>query len=73
VELSLTAQPALTGYREALDYLFARTTGGFKFGLERTRELLARLGHPGTLLVGFEGGHRPSLPCGKRTGSTPVD
>jgi len=24
VELSLTAQPALTGYREALDYLFAR-------------------------------------------------
>jgi len=46
VELALTAQPALAGYREALDYLFARTTGGFKFGLERTRELLARLGHP---------------------------
>ena len=46
MELSLTAQPALAGYREALDYLFARTTGGFKFGLERTRELLARLGNP---------------------------
>jgi dihydrofolate synthase/folylpolyglutamate synthase len=46
VELALTAQPALAGYREALDYLFARTTGGFKFGLERTRELLARLGNP---------------------------
>jgi dihydrofolate synthase/folylpolyglutamate synthase len=46
VEFALTAQPALAGYREALDYLFARTTGGFKFGLERTRELLARLGNP---------------------------
>src|SRR4029079_10760083 len=30
----------------ALDYLFARTTGGVKFGLERTRELLGRLGNP---------------------------
>ncbi len=46
MELALTVQPALAGYREALDYLFARTTGGFKFGLERTRELLARLGNP---------------------------
>ena len=46
MELALTGQPALAGYREALDYLFARTTGGFKFGLERTRELLARLGNP---------------------------
>ena len=27
--------------KHALDYLFARTTGGFKFGLERTVELLA--------------------------------
>ena len=34
------------GYRNALDYLFARTTGGYKFGLERTIELLARLGNP---------------------------
>ena len=46
MEFPLTAPPALAGYREALDYLFARTTGGFKFGLERTRELLARLGNP---------------------------
>jgi dihydrofolate synthase / folylpolyglutamate synthase len=36
---------ALT-YRDALDYLFARTTGGFKFGLERTAALLAHLGNP---------------------------
>ena len=36
----------LTGYRDALDYLFARTTGGFKFGLERTRELLGHVGNP---------------------------
>ena len=36
----------LAGYREALDYLFARTTGGFKFGLDRTRALLAHLGSP---------------------------
>jgi dihydrofolate synthase / folylpolyglutamate synthase len=36
----------LVGYREALAYLFARTTGGYKFGLERTLELLARLGNP---------------------------
>ena len=33
-------------YKDALDYLFARTTGGFKFGLERTRALLAHLGNP---------------------------
>lgn len=37
---------ALTGYAASLDYLFARTTGGFKFGLERTRALLAELGDP---------------------------
>jgi dihydrofolate synthase/folylpolyglutamate synthase len=35
-----------TTYRDALDYLFARTTGGFKFGLERTRALLEHLGNP---------------------------
>lgn len=33
-------------YREALEYLFARTTGGVKFGLERTRALLDALGNP---------------------------
>jgi dihydrofolate synthase/folylpolyglutamate synthase len=37
---------ALTGYAASLDYLFARTTGVFKFGLERTRALLAELGEP---------------------------
>ena len=37
---------ALTDYRTALDYLFARTTGAFKFGLERTRALLAEMGDP---------------------------
>src|SRR3954470_2422230 len=40
------ASRALAGYREALDYLFARTTGGFKFGLERTAALLEHLGNP---------------------------
>jgi dihydrofolate synthase / folylpolyglutamate synthase len=37
---------SLTSYTEALDYLFARTTGTFKFGLERTRAMLAELGDP---------------------------
>ena len=37
---------ALSEYRRALDYLFARTTGAFKFGLERTRALLAEMGDP---------------------------
>ncbi|MEO5817155.1 MAG: bifunctional folylpolyglutamate synthase/dihydrofolate synthase, partial [Gemmatimonadaceae bacterium] len=36
----------LTGYAASLDYLFARTTGAFKFGLERTRALLTELGEP---------------------------
>jgi dihydrofolate synthase/folylpolyglutamate synthase len=33
-------------YVHALEYLFARTTGPFKFGLERTVALLAALGDP---------------------------
>ena len=37
---------ALTSYPAALEYLFARTTGAFRFGLERTRTLLAELGEP---------------------------
>jgi dihydrofolate synthase/folylpolyglutamate synthase len=37
---------ALTGYPAALEYLFARTTGTFKFGLERTQALLEALGGP---------------------------
>ena len=36
----------MSGYRAALDTLFARTTGPWKFGLERTRALLAALGDP---------------------------
>jgi dihydrofolate synthase / folylpolyglutamate synthase len=44
IRVKNAAPPA--GYRQALDYLFARTTGGFKFGLERTVALLDRLGNP---------------------------
>ena len=36
----------LTSYRAALDYLFERTTGGSRFGLERTSALLGALGNP---------------------------
>jgi dihydrofolate synthase/folylpolyglutamate synthase len=36
----------LKDYRDALAYLFARTTGAFKFGLERTTALLAALANP---------------------------
>ena len=36
----------LSGYRAALDYLFERTTGGSRFGLERTEALLHALGDP---------------------------
>lgn len=34
------------GYREALDFLFARTTGQWKLGLERVEAFLAALGDP---------------------------
>jgi dihydrofolate synthase / folylpolyglutamate synthase len=44
---------ALTTYRQALDYLFARTTGKSKFGLERTEALLHALGDPHRRLVAF--------------------
>lgn len=37
---------SLTRYSSALEYLFARTTGSVRFGLERTRALLAELGDP---------------------------
>ena len=36
----------LKALEEALDFLFARTTGGYKFGLERTEALLDALGNP---------------------------
>ena len=44
---------ALSRYREALDFLFARTTGKTRFGLARTRELLRALGDPQTRLAAF--------------------
>jgi len=37
---------ALKSYQDALEYLYARTTGSFKFGLERTVALLRELGDP---------------------------
>lgn len=40
-------------YQEALQYLFARTTGKSKFGLERTRALLNALGNPQDALKTF--------------------
>ena len=36
----------LSDYAASLEFLFARTTGTFRFGLERTRALLAELGDP---------------------------
>lgn len=42
----MTRGLSLANYHDALDYLFARTTGGFKFGLERTIALLDHLGDP---------------------------
>jgi len=36
----------LTALEEALGFLFARTTGGYKFGLDRTEALLDALGNP---------------------------
>lgn len=40
-------------YRAALDYLFERTTGKSKLGLERTAELLRELGNPQDRLRSF--------------------
>jgi dihydrofolate synthase/folylpolyglutamate synthase len=42
----MTKGLSLANYQDALEYLFARTTGGFKFGLERTVALLEQLGNP---------------------------
>jgi dihydrofolate synthase/folylpolyglutamate synthase len=44
---------ARSRYTSALDYLFARVTGGWKMGLERTSELLALLGNPHQRLRAF--------------------
>ena len=46
LDLSINRIGASSGLDSALAYLFARTTGGFKFGLERTRALLQALGEP---------------------------
>lgn len=40
------ARPGAAAYRDALEYLYARTAAGIRPGLERTRELLALLGDP---------------------------
>ena len=40
------ANRTATALDEALAFLFARTTGGYKFGLERTLALLEALGNP---------------------------
>jgi len=45
-ELRAADDRSLATYKDALDFLFARTTGGFKFGLERTVALLEHLGNP---------------------------
>jgi dihydrofolate synthase / folylpolyglutamate synthase len=48
------SEPAGTSrYAIALDYLFARVTGGWKLGLERTSELLSLLGDPHTRFPTF--------------------
>ena len=63
---------SLAGYHEALDFLFARTTGGFKFGLERTAELLDRLSagrqHRDLVIVG-NGGSRNDVVADHDAGS----
>ena len=40
-------------YRTALEYLYARTTGGVRLGLERTSALLAELGNPHRVVPSF--------------------
>jgi dihydrofolate synthase / folylpolyglutamate synthase len=45
--------PRRSAYLDALDFLFARTTGKTKFGLERTEALLAELGDPHRRLTVF--------------------
>src|SRR5207247_970410 len=38
--------PSMSEYNQALEYLFARTTGGVRLGLDRTLALLETLGNP---------------------------
>lgn len=42
----MSEETGTSRYAAALDYLFARVTGGWKMGLERTSALLALLGDP---------------------------
>ena len=49
----MTASSETFRYATALDYLFARVTGGWKMGLERTSELLSLLGDPHTCVPAF--------------------
>ena len=44
---------ASSAYAASLDYLFARVTGAWKMGLERTTELLSLLGDPHTRTPAF--------------------
>jgi dihydrofolate synthase / folylpolyglutamate synthase len=47
-------EPATSSaYAASLDYLFARVTGAWKMGLERTTELLSLLGDPHTRVPAF--------------------
>lgn len=49
----ISIAPGAAAYRDALDYLYARTTAGIRPGLDRTRELLARLGDPHRAVPAF--------------------
>lgn len=42
-----------TRYHQALEYLYARTTGGVRLGLERTTALLEALGNPHRVVPAF--------------------
>jgi hypothetical protein len=61
----------LTSYKSALDRLFARTGSTSKFGLDRTRALLALLGNPEKKFKSFhvagtngrEASSRPQIRC----------
>jgi dihydrofolate synthase/folylpolyglutamate synthase len=49
----MTESSETSRYTASLDYLFARVTGGWKMGLERTSELLSLLGDPHTRVRAF--------------------
>ena len=49
----MNESPPSSAYAASLDYLFARVTGAWKMGLERTTELLSLLGDPHTRTPAF--------------------